>query len=90
MKQVKGHVGDLARWPEQHTSTTTASSSSSGGVGGKGDASVQRQVAGALTKDKDDLDMMITRHRPVWDREPGDDDDDDDGIDDYHAMMKKM
>lgn len=90
MKQVKGHVGDLARWPEQHTSTTTASSSRSGGVGGNGDASVQRQAAGALNKDKDDLDMMITRHRPVWDRDPGDDDDDDDGIDDYHAMMKKM
>lgn len=87
MKQIKGHVGNLALWPEQPTSEASSnnSSSSSGGGGSSREHRVKRQGAG--NSEKDDLDMMITRHRPVWEQ---DNDDDDDGLDDYHAIMKKM
>lgn len=85
LKQVKGYVGNLALWPgEQKTSAASSSSSS-----GDGEDGAKRQLGGMSKSEKDDdLDMMITRHRPVWEQDH--DDDDDDGIDDYHAMMKKM
>jgi fucose permease len=83
MKQIKGHVGDLALWPEQQTSEASSNSSSSGS-GGRRESTAKRQVAG--NSEKDDLDMMITRHRPVWEQ----DNDEDDGFDDYHAIMKKI
>ncbi|KEF56349.1 uncharacterized protein A1O9_07930 [Exophiala aquamarina CBS 119918] len=104
LKQSKGYVGALAAWPElQHQeqqSSVASSSSSSGGGNGNGNGNgsgnrdsshsgSNRQVAGnANASEKDDLDMMITRHRPVWEQENGEDGDD--GWDDYHAMMRKI
>lgn len=98
LKQSKGHVGVLAAWPDQHQqqqqSSVASSSSSSRGGNGSGNrdsnnGGSKRQVAGnADAAEKDDSDMMITRHRPVWEQEH--DEDEDDGFDDYHAMMRKI
>lgn len=91
LKQTKGQVADLALWPSDESSEARGNGSGSDSQNLDGEKH-EYQVSGTTGRDKSHgirAEPHVTKHRPVWDRD-NEDDDGEDGIDDYHAMMRRM
>ncbi|KIX94462.1 uncharacterized protein Z520_09848 [Fonsecaea multimorphosa CBS 102226] len=83
-QQSKGHVAELAPWPpDEDASEASASSGSSGQL----DSRDRRYTGSSVTGHANDheTDTISGRHGPAWEEQGLDD-----GLDDYHAMMRKI